>query len=94
MDYNTFIKSLNNPAPPAECNKYLKALWFEKNGDWDKAHEIVQDIHTSEGSWIHAYLHRVEGDESNAGYWYFRAKQPFCKLPLKEEWEQLLNYFL
>ncbi|MBV6647763.1 MAG: hypothetical protein KI790_20055 [Cyclobacteriaceae bacterium] len=75
-------------------NDYQKALYLERQGDWEKAHDIIQDIHTAEAAWIHAYLHRKEGDDGNAGYWYSRAiKNPF-QGSLDEEWEQLWTYFL
>lgn len=66
-------------------------MWYDAKGDWHKAHNIAQDIETLDGSWIHAYLHRVEGDESNAMYWYNRAARKFSKLPLNEEWEEIVN---
>ncbi len=72
---------------------YREALQAEKNGNWDEAHRIVQDIHTSEAAWIHAYLHRKEGDQWNADYWYRRAQKPSFKGTLEEEWELLWSYF-
>lgn len=74
-------------------NPYLIALEADKNGQWDAAHDIVQDIHTDEASWIHAYLHRKEGDPGNARYWYNRAGKPFFDGSLDEEWEELWKYF-
>jgi hypothetical protein len=52
---------------------YLNALWYDARGEWDKAHELIQDVQDKNASWIHAYLHRKEGDDPNAGYWYSRA---------------------
>lgn len=73
----------------------LKALWLEKNGDWDAAHDLCNDIAGVDGYWIHAYLHRVEGDEWNAGYWYDRSGRKIPKdLSLEEEWESLVSHFL
>jgi len=73
---------------------YRKALEADRNGDWNEAHRIVQDISTNEASWIHAYLHRKEGDQWNAEYWYRRAgKSPF-KGSLEDEWVELMEYFV
>jgi len=70
-------------------NDYQKALYWDQQGDWDQAHEIVQDLLSREAAWIHAYLHRKEGDEWNAGYWYRTAGMEFFKGSLVEEWEML-----
>ncbi|MDF7801064.1 hypothetical protein P4C99_16425 [Pontiellaceae bacterium B1224] len=70
---------------------YIQALETEQNGDWDKAHRIVQEINTAEAAWIHAYLHRVEGDLGNAAYWYRRAGRPECRTSLEEEWQTLFD---
>jgi len=70
---------------------YIHALELEKAGDWDEAHRIVQDIHTAEAAWIHAYLHRVEGDPGNAAYWYRRAERPVCQAPLADEWQEIYD---
>ncbi|WP_224998743.1 hypothetical protein [Cesiribacter sp. SM1] len=72
---------------------YLKALYWDKKGDWEKAHDIVQDLESPEASWIHAYLHRKEGDEWNAGYWYRRAGKSIYTGPLDQEWEELWKHF-
>lgn len=81
--------------PPSDLPKNLKALWYDAKGDWSKAHDVAQEIHTAEGSWIHAYLHRKEGDEWNAGYWYRKAGRPSpAGRSLSEEWEELASYFL
>ncbi len=95
MTYETFEASLSDSAPPADLSVYLNALWHEAAGDWDKAHQIVQDIETTQASAIHAYLHRKEGDESNARYWYGRAGRPFpTGKTLVEEWKLLVNELL
>jgi hypothetical protein len=72
---------------------YLKALEAERDGAWDHAHRIVQDISTPEAAWVHAYLHRVEGDLGNAAYWYRRAGKPECRASLEEEWQELYEAF-
>ena len=68
-----------------DSHSYLQALNAEREGDWDRAHRIVQAINTPEAAWIHAYLHRVEGDLGNAVYWYHRAGKPECRTSLEEE---------
>ena len=89
MDIASFKDSLNADAPPAGLNPLLEALWHDAKGNWDKAHKLAQDQDNEAGAWVHAYLHRVEGDESNAGYWYRRAGKPHCGSPLKQEWEEI-----
>jgi hypothetical protein len=74
-------------------NIYLQSLELDKAGDWNGAHELIQDVNSQEASWIHAYLHRKEGDESNARYWYNRAGQDYCLEELKIEWHQLWRHF-
>lgn len=63
-------------------------------GDWKKAHESAQQDQGREGSWVHAYLHRKEGDQDNARYWYTRAAKPFCRDPLDEEWANITRDLL
>lgn len=94
MNYEEFIASLKKPLPPAEINDYLKSLWFEKNGSWEKSHNIAQDIETETGSRIHGYLHRREGDNGNARYWYNRAGRPFPSVSMDKEWEEMVKEFL
>ncbi len=84
----------NEPAPPSEVPEKLKALWWARRGDWERAHRIAQDIASKDGSWVHAYLHRVKGDDSNAGYWYSRAGKPHPEESLDTEWEQIVSMFL
>ncbi|NJM25307.1 MAG: hypothetical protein HC859_07290 [Bacteroidia bacterium] len=93
MTPETFKDSLTDAEPP-NLRAELTALWLAGKGNWDAAHNIAQDIHTTEGSWIHAYLHRVEGDLGNAAYWYHRASKPVCKTSLEEEWEQIVAAML
>jgi hypothetical protein len=84
-----FMASLDGAAPAPVLNAPLKGLWWAAKGDWDQAHRIVQDDDTSEAAWVHAYLHRVEGDLGNAGYWYRRAGKPIAKDSLDTEWERI-----
>jgi len=72
---------------------YRKALECDNLGDWKKAHDLIQDLPTKEAAWIHAYLHRKEGDDGNAGYWYRRAGKDFFSGSLDEEWKALWLHF-
>lgn len=95
MKFETFVASLRDSHPPAEISSYLIALWHEKQGNWKTAHELVQEINTANAAWVHAYLHRKEGDEGNARYWYQNASKPFpTGLSLDEEWESLVQSLL
>ena len=89
MNLKEFKSTLSSDIPPSNISEYLKALWYDAKGDWEKSHNIVQDIHTSTGSWIHAYLHRKEGDIGNADYWYGMAGRKRPALSLGEEWEEI-----
>ena len=72
----------------------LRALWHERRGDWDRAHEIAQEIAGPDAAWVHAYLHRREGDQSNAAYWYRQAGHPVVRGDLDEEWRGLVEALL
>jgi len=78
----------NDDAPPEGISIQAKALWYARAGEWDAAHDLCQDVPGVAGSWIHAWLHRQEGDVGNAGYWYSRAGRelPQKGLSLEEEW--------
>lgn len=76
-----------------DCNIYLQSLELDKAGDWNGAHDLIQDVNSREASWIHAYLHRKEGDESNARYWYNRAGRNISSDELSVEWQQLWQHF-
>jgi hypothetical protein len=69
-------------------------MWEDAKGNWSAAHSIAQEIEDETGSWIHAYLHRKEGDLGNAGYWYRRAKQPTAHDTLEEEWTRIVSRLL
>jgi hypothetical protein len=88
----TFATFKSSPAPPTN-KPLLLALRHDAQGDWEAAHNIAQDIHTRDGSWLHAYLHRKEGDLSNAGYWYRQAGKPVFTGNLEAEWEELAKAF-
>ena len=94
MNYDEFISSLSNNQPPQNISTLLKALWYDGKEDWEGSHNIAQDIDDKNGSWVHAYLHRKEGDISNARYWYSRAGKNEPHISLKEEWELLVRNFI
>ncbi len=83
---DAFRASLSEPSPPAGASLALQALWFDAKGDWDEAHRLAQADEGGDGDWVHAYLHRKQGDEFNAGYWYRRARKPIASTSLGEEW--------
>ncbi|MDQ6815523.1 MAG: hypothetical protein M3040_17475 [Bacteroidota bacterium] len=93
MNLNVFIESLHNAAPP-NTSVYLKALWYDKKDNWKAAHDLVNDLENKQGAWLHAYLHRKEGDIWNADYWYNRAGRKRPNVSLQQEWEQLVNAFI
>lgn len=89
MNFESFAASLSSPTPPQLNSNYLLALWHDGKGDWNKAHEIIQDVEDKTASWIHAYLHRKEGDVWNADYWYNKAGKTRPNFTLEEEWKQI-----
>ena len=89
MNVAAFIASLDGAAPAPDLNAPLAGLWWAAKGDWDRAHKIVQDESSREAAWVHAYLHRVEGDLGNAGYWYRQAGQVAAKDSLDAEWQRI-----
>ena len=94
MNYNHFMKLTKESNPSDTLSGIHLALWHAKKNNWDTAHKIVQDINTETASWIHAYLHRVEGDLSNASYWYYRAKKHVSKESLKSELNSIIKSVL
>jgi hypothetical protein len=94
MQFEEFKTSMRQDTPPAGLPPLLTALWHAGKGDWERAHTIAQDIPTREGSWVHAYLHRVEGDEGNAGYWYSRAGRKMPGVALEQEWADIVRAML
>jgi hypothetical protein len=93
MTLPEFKATLDSATPPA-VNAALVALWHDAKGDWDAAHATAQDIENETGAWVHAYLHRKEGDASNAAYWYRRAGKAIAKASLEEEWESIVTELL
>lgn len=94
MKYQEFVQSLETQSPPNVSDPLLLALWFDAKDNWHKAHSIAQDISGSNGSWIHAYLHRKEGDLSNADYWYSRAGKEMPDCTLDTEWQEIVKELL
>lgn len=94
MNYEQFSDSLSQNEPPADLSILLRALWYDRKGDWEAAHDIAQSREgTREYDHLHAYLHRAEGDLWNAGYWYRRAGVDVFKGSLLEEWKMLVLTF-
>jgi hypothetical protein len=98
MTIEEFRSSLHGAGPPANLPPLLAALWWDAKGNFDRAHNIAQDVAdeagSREGAWVHAYLHRKEGDGDNAGYWYKRAHQPHPETSFDEEWRQITTVLL
>jgi hypothetical protein len=94
MNFETFQQSLSTNTPPANCSVYLQSLWHDAKGDWDKAHTLIQDLPDKTASWIHAFLHRREGDTFNANYWYNKAGKRMPGYSLEQEWEELVKAML
>ena len=94
MTKEQFKATLGNALPPVGITASLAAMWYAGKGDWEQAHAIAQDVPTREGSWVHAYLHRQEGDEWNAHYWYNRAGRSMPPYSLEEEWEKMVAELL
>ena len=94
MTVEEFRNSLARSSAPPGVSKALLAMWEDAKGNWNAAHAIAQEIDDSSGSWIHAYLHRKEGDLGNAAYWYRRANQPVARDTLEEEWQRIVSGLL
>ena len=94
MDLAAFRASLDDPAPPPGLGIALQALWHDGKGDWDGAHELAQRDGAGASDWVHAYLHRKEGDLANAGYCYRRAGKPVARGSLDEEWAAIVSALL
>ncbi|MDN3690569.1 hypothetical protein [Cyclobacterium jeungdonense] len=94
MNLSDFKNSIQMDTPPSGLSVYLQSLWLDKKGDWDRAHGLIDSLGGEDAASLHAYLHRKEGDLSNAGYWYRRAGKNPASNSLEEEWEQLVTYFL
>ena len=94
MKMAEFQASVSGAAPAQGLNAPLAALWWAAKGNWDQAHKIVQDEESADAAWVHAYLHRVEGDLGNAGYWYRQARKPVAGGSLEGEWQEIASELL
>jgi hypothetical protein len=91
MTLDDYLASVRKSTPPADLPPPLLALWHDARGAWDLAHGVAQEIDDATGSWIHAYLHRKEGDLGNAAYWYRRAGRPVATGTLEDEWKEIVD---
>lgn len=89
-----FKTSFTTEQPPLHLPLHLQALWYDGKGDWQTAHDLIDQENDQNSAYVHAYLHRKEGDSWNADYWYRRAGKTRPALSLNEEWEQLVSLFL
>jgi hypothetical protein len=94
MTLAEFQATLADAAPPGLPAPALIALWHDGRNDWQAAHAVAQDIDDDTGAWVHAYLHRKEGDATNAAYWYKRARHPVSSAPLADEWASIIEALL
>jgi hypothetical protein len=94
MSFADFQASTAGSVPPPGLGRPLQALWLDARGQWDEAHEAAQAAGGADGAWVHAYLHRKESDETNAGYWYARAGQPAATGDLAVEWAAIVRALL
>lgn len=91
MQFDEFSASLTQSKPDSSLPALLQALWYEARGDWDRAHQLTQKLDTIDAAWVHAYLHRKEGDLSNARYWYRRAGRDEPQDSLEQEWRTIAS---
>lgn len=94
MTFDEYLANIKNKEPSSELSETLRSLWWDKKGDWDRAHSIAQEIPTTQGSAVYAYLHREEGVLWNADYWYSRAGRIRPDIPLEDEWKLLVEEML
>jgi hypothetical protein len=94
MTLDQFRRTLTDAAPPQSLTAPLRALGFDGHGDWNQAHNVAQDVEDATGAWVHAYLHRKEGDLQNAEYWYRRAGKPVATSALEDEWAAMVTLLL
>ena len=92
--HRSFKESLILDAPDPKLSTLLKSLWYDAKEDWDQAHALIDQLGDRDSAWVHAYLHRKEGDIWNADYWYARAKKSRPSYSLEEEWSNLVSQFL
>ena len=94
MNLSEFKRSLAKAKPPLGFAPALAALWWAGKDEWEKAHTIVMDARGKDCAWVHAYLHRLEGDLGNARYWYRQAQHLVATAPLTAEWDAIVEILL
>ena len=94
LNINDFKASLDQEAPSPDMSGALKALWHQAKGDWKNAHQLVRADGNADGMWVHAYLHRVQGNELRAGKLYRHAERLASSVPLEQEWEEIVSALL
>ncbi|HZP75777.1 MAG TPA: hypothetical protein VFB45_06510 [Pseudolabrys sp.] len=94
MDLGAFKLTLAKAQPPRHAAAPLAAMWWAAKGDWDRAHKLVMEADGADAAWVHAYLHRVEGDLGNAQYWYRAARRTEVSGPLDAEWDAIAGELL
>lgn len=93
-NFESFQLTLTDKEPSPNWPDALRSLWYDAKGNWEASHDIAQEMHNNMGSWIYAYLHRKEGDEFNARFWYRQAGKPFLTISFEEEHKQMVELFL
>ncbi len=91
MTLLSFKASLLESDPPEGLSVYLKSLWYDAKGNWHESHDLISDVEDKTAAWIHAYLHRKEGDTGNADYWYRRAGKKRPGVLFEDEWQQIAD---
>ena len=91
MNIETFKESTRAATPPSGLSVSLEAMWYQGKGNWEEAHRLAQSEISPSGSWVHAHLHRTEGDLVNTAYWYRLAVRPVCTSSLDAEWEEIVT---
>ena len=94
MQFEAFKQSMKHTLPPEGITVYLSAMWHDGQGNWDKAHSMIDHLEDTNACWVHAYLHRKEGDIWNADYWYRKAGRKRPAIGLQDEWEIIVKALL
>ncbi|HRI20301.1 MAG TPA: hypothetical protein PLA68_05085 [Panacibacter sp.] len=94
MLFEDFTACIESGSMAESLSVYLKALWLDANGNWEAAHNLIDDMEDAKACRVHAYLHRKEGDNGNANYWYRKAGRTMPSLSLKQEWESIVRSLL
>jgi hypothetical protein len=94
MTFEKYKQTLQQDEAPAQLDEPLQAMWYAAKGNWEKAHELAQERNDSASAWVHAYLHRKEGDILNAQYWYTRASRSVPHSTLEQEWDTIVSTLL